>query len=114
MIVVNSSASFQRAAATRARRSLLPLICASSYQAVRQSGGRYTADMPFPLSTRPLTQEEINGLRVNTIMPVVIIAGIAFVAVLMTLFIVVPMWKAPLVKWFVAAVAILLTTMAVF
>jgi hypothetical protein len=67
--------------------------------------------VPFTpqVAARPLTPEEINGLRVNMVMPVVIMAGVALVVIVMTLFVVVPMWDRPLIKWFAGAAALLVT-----
>ena len=68
--------------------------------------------MPFVPATRPLTQEEINGLRINTVMPTVMLAVIALVAVGLTAAIVVPMWDRPFIPWFAAGAALLLVGVA--
>ena len=64
--------------------------------------------MPFVPDTRPLTQEEVNGLRVNMVMPTVILAVIALVVAGMTIAIVVPMWDRPFIPWFAGGAALLL------
>lgn len=72
--------------------------------------------MPFapPLpSSRPLSIEEINALRVNVVMPVVVIGAIMLVTIAMVLMIVVPLWEAPFVKGFVAVAALLLIAMVI-
>lgn len=65
-------------------------------------------------SSRPLTLEEINGLKVNTFMPVLMIAGMALVTVIIAAFIVVPMWNAPFIRWFAGAAMLLLIAVSVF
>jgi hypothetical protein len=64
-------------------------------------------------STRRLTQEETNGLRVNMVMPVAVIAAIGVVALIMTIAIVVPNWDRPLIKWFFGMAAVLLIAVAI-
>jgi hypothetical protein len=75
----------------------------------------YTAPVPFAPSpsTRPLSTEEINALRVNTVMPVVVILVVMVVAMVMTLFIVLPLWDRPFVKVFASAIGLLLTAVAI-
>jgi Kef-type K+ transport system membrane component KefB len=71
--------------------------------------------MPFapPPSSRPLSLEETNALRVNTVMPVVVILIIMAIALVMTMFMVLPLWDRPLVKVFASVVGLLLTATAI-
>ena len=70
--------------------------------------------MPFAPDTRPLTQEEINGLRVNMVMPTIMIAAIGLGVIVIAALVVLPMWDRPFIKWFASAALLLLLTTAVF
>lgn len=71
--------------------------------------------MPFPITqtSRPLTIEETNALRVNVLMPTAVIGVIGLVAVIMFALIVLPMWERPLIKWFAGAVGLLMLAMVI-
>lgn len=75
----------------------------------------YTAAVPFAPqpSSRPLSAEEANALRVNIVMPVVVTLVIMAVALVMTLLIVLPMWNSPFVTVFAGAIGLLLTAVAI-
>ena len=71
--------------------------------------------MPFPpgSTSRALTQEEANALKVNVIMPVAVMAAVMFAAMVMTAIIVLPLWDRPFVKVFAGLVGLLLTATCV-
>ena len=64
-------------------------------------------------SSRQLTLEEINALKVNVMMPVAVIAAIAVVALFLIGVIVLPLWNRPFIKPFAMAAGLLLTAIAV-